>query len=430
LNDASTGSLLGLLVFLIILSALFSSSETAMMSLNRFRLKHLRKSNPAANRAALLLERPDKLIGLILIGNNAVNILAALVAGILFSRWFGAEAGVWLTTILLTIIMLVFAEVTPKTIAAVHPEPIAFPISRLLKFLLLIFGPAVSALNWLTNALVRLFGIDPTKLNDYHLSSEELRTVVDEAGNLIPDHNQFMLLGILDLERVTVNDIMVPRSEIVGLNLEQPIKELVQIITASEHTRLPVYQGDINNVLGTLHLRKFNRILHAGGESITKAAIKRFSKEPYFVPENTPLSVQLLNFRKQKRRLGFIVDEYGDIEGMVTVDDLLEEIVGSYTMTQEDDDQTITKICENDYLIDGGMSLREINKDTQWELPTEGAKTLNGLVMEHLEALPDGLVCLMLEGQYRLETLSLGDKVIEKMRVTRIPVLPQKENED
>ncbi len=202
MNDASTGSLLGLLVFLIILSALFSSSETAMMSLNRFRLKHLRKSNPAANRAALLLERPDKLIGLILIGNNAVNILAALVAGILFSRWFGAEAGVWLTTILLTIIMLVFAEVTPKTIAAVHPEPIAFPISRLLKFLLLIFGPAVSALNWLTNALVRLFGIDPTKLNDYHLSSEELRTVVDEAGNLIPDHNQFMLLGILDLERL------------------------------------------------------------------------------------------------------------------------------------------------------------------------------------------------------------------------------------
>jgi Mg2+/Co2+ transporter CorB len=429
LNDASTGFLLGLLVFLIIFSALFSSSETAMMSLNRFRLKHLRKSHPAADRAARLLERPDKLIGLILIGNNAVNILAALVAGILFSRWFGADAGVWVTTLLLTFIMLVFAEVTPKTIAAVHPEPIAFPISRLLKFLLLIFGPAVSALNWLTNSLVRLFGIDPTKLNDYHLSSEELRTVVDEAGNLIPDHNQFMLLGILDLERVTVNDIMVPRSEVVGLNLEQPIKELVQIITASEHTRLPVYQGDINNVVGTLHLRKFNRILHAGGESITKAAIMRFSKEPYFVPENTPLSVQLLNFRKQKRRLGFIVDEYGDIEGMVTIDDLLEEIVGSYTMTQEDEIQTITKIRENKYLIDGGMSLREINKDTLWELPTEGAKTLNGLVMEHLEALPDGLVCLMLEGQYQLETLSLGDKVIEKMRVTRVPVTPIKDEE-
>ena len=421
MNDASTGFLLGLLVFLIILSALFSSSETAMMSLNRFRLKHLRKTHTAADRAARLLERPDKLIGLILIGNNAVNILAALVAGILFTRWFGAEAGVWVTTLLLTFIMLVFAEVTPKTIAAVHPEPIAFPISRLLKFLLLIFGPAVSALNWLTNSLVRLFGIDPTKLNDYHLSSEELRTVVDEAGNLIPDHNQVMLLGILDLERVTVNDIMVPRNEIVGLNLEQPIKELVQIITASEHTRLPVYQGDINNVVGTLHLRKFNRILHAGGESITKAAIKRFSKEPYFVPENTPLSVQLLNFRKQKRRMGFIVDEYGDIEGMVTIDDLLEEIVGSYTMTQEDDDQTIARIRENEYLIDAGMSLREINKETQWELPTEGAKTLNGLAMEHLEALPDGLVCLMLADQYRLETLSLGDKVIEKMRVVRIP---------
>ncbi len=401
-----------------------------MMSLNRFRLRHLRKTQPAADRAARLLDRPDRLIGLILIGNNAVNILAALVAGILFTRWFGAEAGVWVTTFLLTFIMLVFAEVTPKTIAAVHPEPIAFPISRLLKFLLWILGPAVTTLNWVTNSLVRLFGIDPTKLNEYHLSSEELRTVVDEAGNLIPDHDQDMLLGILDLERVTVNDIMVPRSEIIGLNLEMPIEDLVQIITASDHTRLPVFQGDINNVIGTLHLRKFNRILHAGGESITKAAIKRFSKEPYFVPENTPLSVQLLNFRKHKRRLGFIVDEYGDIEGMVTIDDLLEEIVGSYTMTQEGENQTITRIRENEYLIDGGMALREINKETQWELPTEGAKTLNGLALEYMEMLPDGLVCLTLEGQYRIETLAMGNNFIEKMRVSRTAPSIKKESEN
>lgn len=420
MNDASTSFLIGLLVFLIILSALFSSSETAMMSLNRFRLRHLRKTNPAADRAARLLERPDRLIGLILIGNNSVNILAALVAGILFSRWFGPDAGVWVTTLLLTFIMLIFAEVTPKTIAAVHPEPIAFPISRLLKFLLWILGPAVTTLNWLTNSLVRLFGIDPTKLSDHHLSSEELRTVVDEAGNLIPDHDQDMLLGILDLERINVNDIMVPRNEIIGLNLELPIKELLKTITGSDHTRLPVYQGDINNMFGTLHLRRFNHVLHAGGESITKAAIKRFSKEPYFVPENTPLSVQLVNFRKQKRRMGFIVDEYGDIEGMITIDDLLEEIVGSYTTTQEDADQTISKIRDNEYLIDGSMSLREINKETGWALPTEGAKTLSGLALERLEMLPEGLVCLKIEDEYRVETLALGEKIIEKMHVARV----------
>jgi len=396
-----------------------------MMSLNRFRLRHLRKNNSAAERAAQLLERPDRLIGLILIGNNAVNILAALVSGILFTRWFGVDAGVWLTTLLLTFIMLIFAEVTPKTIAAVHPEKIAFPMSHFLKVLMWLFSFIVIFLNWITNNMVRMVGIDPTKLDDQHMSSDELRTVVDEAGNLIPDQNQDMLLGILDLERITVNDIMIPRNDVIGLDLENPIEDLVKTIVSSDFTRLPVYKGDINNIVGTLHLRKINRALQGGEGTFTIEAIKRFSREPYFIPENTPLSVQLMNFRKYKRRVGFIVDEYGDVEGMVTIDDLLEEIVGSYTTSQTEQAPVIEKISGSEYIIDGGMSLRDINKEIKWSLPTDGAKTLNGLAIEHLEALPDGVVSFIINDEYCVEALSLGDKVIEKIRIVQLPKKPK-----
>ena len=422
MNDASAGFLISLLIFLILLSALFSSSETAMMSLNRFRLKHLRKTNRSAERAARLLERPDRLIGLILIGNNAVNILAALVAGELFSRWFGEAYGVWATTVLLTFIMLVFAEVTPKTVAAVHPERIAFPVSRLLKLLMSMFSWLVTGLNWITNKLVRAFGIDPTKLDEAQISSEELRTVVDEAGNLIPDQNQDMLLGILDLEKVSVNDIMIPRNEIVGLDLTAPVPELLKTILNSKHTRLPVYEGDINNIVGTLHLRKINRVLQSGSENISAEAIKRFSRKPYFIPENTVLSVQLMNFQKQKRRVGYIVDEYGEVLGLVTIDDVLEEIVGSYT-TSEQAGGHIQKISASEYLIDGTASIRDINKETKWDLPTEGAKTINGLALEFLEALPDGAVAFQIGNHYRLEAITMGDKFIDRIRVTKMKEL-------
>ena len=421
MNDAETGFLIGLLVFLIIISALFASSETAMMSLNRFRLGHLRKTNSAAERVARLLERPDRLIGLILIGNNAVNILAALVAGILFARWFGADAGLWLTTLLLTFIMLIFAEVTPKTIAAVHPEKIAFPASRFLKVLMWLFSFAVVFVNWITNNIARMAGIDPTKLDEQHMSPDELRTLVDEAGNLIPEQHQDMLLGILDLEKITVNDIMIPRNDIAGLDLESPIEDIVKTIMNSDFTRLPVYQGDINKIVGTLHLGRINPVLRGGEEGVTIGAIKRFSREPYFIPENTPLSVQLMSFRKYKRKLGFVVDEYGDVEGMLTIDDLLEEIVGSYTISRIERGSAIEKISEFEYLIDGSVSLRDINKEADWSLPTDGAKTLNGLAIEHLEALPDGIVSFVINDEYRIEVIALGDKVIKKIKVMQLP---------
>ena len=426
MNDAPTGFLIGLLVFLICVSAFFSSSETAMMSLNRFRLKHLRKRHPAARRAASLLDRPDRLIGLILIGNNAMNILATLVAGILFTRWFGASAGIWLTTGLLTIIMLVFAEVTPKTIAAVHPERIAFPASRILKLLLKLLLPLVKLINWITNSLVKLFGIDPTKLDDTNLSSDELRTVVGEAGKLIPNQHQDMLLGILDLEKITVNDIMIPRNEIIGLDLNSEIEVLKSIILDSEFTRLPVFQGDINKVVGILHTRSVNRILKDGQQGLSIESIKRFSNEPYFIPENTKLSTQLLNFQKAKRRLGFVVDEYGDIEGLATLDDLLEEIVGEYTTSDADEESLIEGLGENQYLIDGSALVRDINKETGWSLPISGSKTLNGLALEQLEALPEGAVSFSL-GDYRAEAVKMGDKVIDKLRLWQYQRIVQEE---
>lgn len=421
MNDASTGALIALLVFLIVLSAFFSSSETAMLSLNRFKLKHLKKHNRAARRVAHLLERPDRLIGLILIGNNAVNILAALISGILFARWFGPEAGIWLTTILLTLIMLVFAEVTPKTLAALHPERLALPYSFVLAILLHPFSPVfwlVIVVNWITNSIVRLFGVDPTSLNQEEISPDELRTVVDEAGQLIPDQHQDMLINILDLEKMTVDDIMVPRNEIIGLDLDDDIEDLTNAILTSDHTRLPVYEGDINKIIGTLHLRRVNRMMKAGGEQVTKEAIKRYCHKPYFIPENTSLTVQLVNFQKKKHRIGFVVNEYGEVEGLATLDDLLEEIVGDYTTSVADEEHEIEKVSDQEYLVQGGASLRDLNKLAQWNIPTNGPKTLSGFLVEELELIPDGPVSYQHQN-LRFETLEISDKLIENCRAWR-----------
>ena len=418
MNDASTGALIALLCFLVLLSAFFSSAETAMLSLNRFRLKHLQKKSRGARRAAKLLERPDRLIGLILIGNNAVNILAALVAGIIFGRWFGTEAGIWATTILLTLIMLVFAEVTPKTLAALNPERLAFPYSAVLSILLHRASPtfwALLAINWVTNSIVRLFGVEPTQLDKEQISPDELRTVVDEAGQLIPDEHQDMLINILDLEKMTVDDIIVPRNEIIGLDLDNDIQQLITAIIESDHTRLPVYQGDINNIIGTLHMRRVNRLMKNGEENITKEAIKRFCKKPYFIPENTALSLQLLNFKKYKQRVGFVVNEYGEVEGLATLDDLLEEIVGDYTTSVADDDTEIQKVRDDFYLLQGSASLRDLNKLAEWTLPTDEAKTVNGFVVDALQAIPDGPVSFT-HKNIRFEIVSISNKVVESCK--------------
>ena len=392
-----------------------------MLSLNPYRLKHLvKKGHSGAVRASVLLHRPDRLISVILIGNNLVNIMATIVAGAITTRLFGdwELATVVLLPFVLTIVILIFAEVTPKSIAAIYPEKIAFPASLVLRPLLLILYPLVVTVNTVSGALARLFGLETSgvRIAD-HLRPEELRTVVDEAGDLIPDQHQGMLLNVLDLDNATVEDILVPRNEVSGIDLEDDIENIMETIRTTEYSRLPVYEGDINKVIGILNLRKAVRFTKGDDKSITKQAIIDQLSEPYFVPESTPLPTQLLNFQKEKRRVALVVDEYGDILGLATLVDLLEEIVGDFaTDASEDDDNEIEERADGWYCIDASMSVREINRDTGWRLPTDGPKTLNGLIVEHLESIPDAVASFEIE-DYRFEIQVLSDTRIEKALV-------------
>ncbi len=421
MNDAPLGLLFGILAILILLSGFFSSSETGMMSLNRYRLKHLTKTkNKGAVRASKLLERPDRLIGVILIGNNLVNIFATVVATVIATRMFG-EIGLAVMPVILTLVILIFAEVTPKTIAALHPERVAFPASLILRPLLYILYPAVWLVNIISNGLARILGIDPSKASiSEQLHPDELRTAVDEHGDLIPDQHQGILLNVLDLEKATVEDIMVPRNEILGLDIERSPAELLDIIRSSEYTRLPVYEGDINNIRGFLHLRNAARFIYGNDDNVTIEAILRFTRDPYFIPERTPLHTQLMNFQKEKRRIALAVDEYGDIQGLVTMEDLLEEIVGDFTTnTAEDTNQEISPLPDDWYLIDGSATIRDINRQLQWKLYAGGPKTLNGLILEHLESIPEGSLSFRV-GAYQFETVKCSDKVIEVAKVKLI----------
>ena len=402
------------LFVLLIISAFFSGSETGMMSLNRYRLRHQRKKSSGARRAAKLLAMPDRLIGLILIGNNAVNILAAIIANMLAIIYVGEAAAPWVATASLTVAVLVFSEVTPKTIAAQNPEWFAFKASHILKPLLQILSPLVWLVNKLTNALISVLGFDPSKDRDDGLDTEELKSLVDISAHKISDSHQGMLKGILDLETVTVEDIMIPRNEITGLNLEDSIEDLMDTIVSSEYSRQPLFDGDINNIVGIFHARKANHLLRS--EKVTHGAIKRFAETPYFIPESTTLTNQLLNFKKTRKKFAVVVDEYGEVQGLITLEDILEEIVGDFTTNTADDIEEIVARDNGVYIINGAATIREINKATGWELPTDGPKTLNGLALEQLESIPDGNVSFSLDG-YRFETEQINETMIKQFAV-------------
>ena len=412
------------LIVLLVLSAFFSGSETGMMALNRYRLRHQRKKSAGARRAAKLLAKPDKLIGLILIGNNAVNILAAIIANMLAIIYVGEAAAPWVATASLTITVLVFSEVTPKTIAAQNPEWFAFRASHILKPLLQLLSPLVWMVNQLTNTVISLLGFDPKKDRDDGLDSEELKSLVDLSGHKLSDSHQGMLKGILDLENITIEDIMIPRNEVHGLDLEDPIDSLIASILDSEYTRQPIFEGDINNIIGVFHGRKAHHLLRAG--TITQETIKQFAEEAYFIPESTTLITQLLNFKNTKKRFAIVVDEYGEVQGLVTLEDILEEIVGDFTTNTADDEDEVIARSESSYIIDGAATIREINKATGWDLSTDGPKTLNGLVLEQLESIPDGNVSFMVEG-YRFETEEIRGAMVKKVSVTQMkkPVEPE-----
>ncbi|WP_344797611.1 HlyC/CorC family transporter [Litoribacillus peritrichatus] len=414
MNEHSITLLSVFLFFLIILSAFFSSSETGMMSLNRYRLKHLAKSgNRGAKNAEKLLKSPDKLISVILVGNNFVNILASAIATLIAVQLWG-DAGIAIATTALTIVVLIFAEVTPKTIAALHPERIAFPASFVLAVLLKLLYPVIWVLNLITKSLLRMIGIKSDGSGSDALSKEELRTVLYESSHRISPKYKDMLVSIIDLEKVTVNDIMVPRNDIVGIDLDLEIDEIVERISHSQHTRLPVYKSDINKVVGLVHLRSINRFLKE--DNLTKSMIMQATREPYFVPESTPLHTQMFNFQKEKRRIGIVVDEYGDVMGIVTLEDILEEIVGEFTTDIATMNQDITPQNDGSFIIDGAAPIRDINKSLNWNLPTEGPKTINGLIIDYLEYIPDANLSLRLQNYY-IEVLQVKDNMIKSTRI-------------
>lgn len=425
MDDIPLAVLISILVCLIILSGFFSSSETGMMALNRYRLRHLVKQrHKGARLANKLLRRPDRLIGVILIGNNFVNIAAPVITTLIAIRLWGDPmtgtldgATTLAVTIGLTLIILIFSEVTPKTIAALHPERIAFPAAFVLRPLLFLLYPLVWLINLVTNRLLRIFGVKIDEHKEDQISQEELRTVVNEASVLIPQRHQNMLLGILDLEKVTVEDIMVPRNEISGIDLDDDIATIIEQIRISQHTWLPVYRGDISQISGFLHLRNAVRFLVE--EEITKAAILQETKEPYFIPESTPLNKQLLNFQHEKRRIGLVVDEYGDIQGIATLEDILEEIVGEFTTDAAANSKDIHPQEDGSFIIDGSANIRDINKTQGWHLPTSGPKTLNGLIIESLESIPDANVAFRL-GDYYIETLQTKGNVVKTAQVSEV----------
>lgn len=416
--SAEEPTLAMLLVFfglLICASAYFSSSETGMMSLNRYRLKHLTRNNhTGASRASKLLETPDKLIGVILIGNNFVNFLAASIATSIAIKVFGEPAPL-ITAIVLTLVVLIFAEVTPKTIAALYPEKIAYPSSLLLVALLKVLYPVVWIVNVVSNTLIRILGFNSVS-DDSHqqLTAEELRTVVYESGERLPMRRQGMLLNILDLEHVTVNDILVPRNDIVGINIEDDINDILNQIASSQHTRMPIYKKDIDHIIGILHLRSTGKLIRI--EKVNKAAILRETTDPYYIPESTPLHIQLSKFQRKKLRMAVVVNEYGAVKGIVTLEDILEEIVGEFTTDWAANSKEIHAQNDGCYLIDGSTSIRDINRVLSWSLDHSGAKTLNGLLMEMLESIPDSSVGIQLDGYYA-EIVQIQDNVIRTVKM-------------
>lgn len=382
----TTPTLFIILGLLILLSAFFSSSETGLMSLNRYRLKHLaEKGNRGAKLAQKLLDRPDRLLGLILLGNNFVNILASAIATFLALRLFG-EAGIAIATGLLTFVILIFAEVAPKTLAALYPERIAFPAAFIYTPLLKAIYPLVYIVNLLANTLLKLMGVHPERVQNDGVSVEELRSVVMETSQLVPQKHQDMLLGLLNLENATVDDIMVPRNEITALDLNENWDDIIDDLTTCQRTRLPVYRDDINNVIGIIHLRRVINLLTR--DELTQENLEKHIREAYFIPEGTSLYQQLINFQKNKRRTALTVDEYGDVQGLVTLEDILEEVVGEFTTASPVNTSDIIKQDDDSYLIAGNTHIREINRSLNINLPTNGPKTLNGLILEYLESIP------------------------------------------
>lgn len=413
-DEVPLAALLGALVLLLLLSAFFSGSETALMRLNRYRLRHqARDGHRGAQLAEKLLKRPDRLIGLILLGNNLVNFTAVALVTLIALR-VGGEPAVAIATLLLTIVVLIFSEAAPKTLAALHPERIAIPAAVIYYPLLMVTYPIVWLVSVTSNGVLWLLGVRGSDASIRSLSSEELRTIVYEAGSLISRKYRSMLINILDLEKVSVDDVMVPHNEIVGIDMDDDLDDILEVIRSSEHTRLPLYRDNIDNVTGVLYLRRIANL--SIERSLDKRIIESLCEEPYFVPEGTPLSTQLVQFQRARQRFALVVDEYGDIQGIVTLEDILEEIVGEFTTVPANDDEGITREAGDRYLVTGTTNIREMNRVMNWSLPTDGPKTLNGLIIEYLERIPTPGTCLKIDN-YPIEIVQSDENRVQTARI-------------
>lgn len=394
------------------------------MSLNRYRLRHqANQGNRAAQRTARLLEKPDRLISLILLGNNFVNILASAIATVIALRLMG-EAGIAVATGVMTLIILVFAEVTPKTFATRRAEKFAFIASAVYGPLMIITYPLVIATNWISTRILKLLNTDAISSAEEHLSSEELRTVLNETAGLIPPRHREMLLNILDLGNISVNDIMVPRNEIFGIDLEDPWDEVLSGLNSSPHSRVLVYKETVDDVVGFLYLRKMIDTMRSG--KITRQYLESVIRDAYFIPEGTTLTVQLLNFQREKRRVGLVVDEYGDIQGMLTLEDILEEIVGEFDNDPRISPAEIRPQPDGSFIVDGAAQVRNLNKSLNWALPSEGPKTLNGIVVEHFENFPPKGAVFTFNG-HPMTILAVEDNKVQQVRIDPAQI---QENDD
>lgn len=411
--------LLASIAFLVLMSAFFSGSETSMMAINRYRLKHLvKEKNKSAKRVSKLLERTDRLLGVILIGNNFTHTLSTALATLVAIKLWG-DSAVLAVTVFMTIIMIIFAEVMPKTIAALKPESIAFPAAYLLKPLSKLLNPLITLVSFFSNNVTRLMGINLNDVDKDELKPEELRTLLQTSG--VPKRQEEMLMGIFDMDYLSVNDVMIPKNEIIGIDLNDEIDEILNQLQNIDFTYIPCFEDSIDNIQGFLSLNKKADFL--GNKIQSKENLKAELREPLFVPENTPLYKQLANFQSSGRRVGLIVDEYGDIEGIITLRAILEIIVGEIT-TESIEKMDIMPQADGTYLIEGNMMIREVNRRLEWELPTEGPKTLSGLILEEVQTIPDTNIGLSIDG-YRIETVLIKDNVIKLAKLKKI----EEENE-
>ena len=420
MDDIPLSALIGALIFLVFLSAFFSAAEISWVTLNRYRLRHQTEAgNRGARLAAKLLERPDRLIGVILLGSNSINALfSALTTVTVIRVWGQKESTIGIAAVIIALVVLILTDLAPKTLAALHPERIAYPSAYVLRPLLKISYPVVWFINILANSLLRLFGVNVQARATEKISADELKTLVMEAGVLMPETHQDMLVAILELEKLTVDDVMVPRGEIEGIDLDDEWEDIAAKLGTSRYTRLPVYRGSLDDVVGIVHLRKVMRLMHSS--NFSREAFLPLIVEPYFIPQGTPLSTALLNFRANRRRIALIVDGYGDILGLVTLEEILEEIVGDFTSPGTALAEEIQSQADGSYLVHGSVTLRDLNRRLDWDLPTNGPKTLNGLITEYLEDLPEPGTSLRLNG-YQADVVRTRGTSVQLARMRRMP---------